>query len=63
MSGDDEGQVSEVQKMDPADADTPISDSQAVDGQPDGPSDDVQEGARGPNAKTGRVGRGEDSKR
>lgn len=61
MSGDDKGQVSEVQRMDPADADTPISDSQAVAGQPDGPSGEVQEGPTGPNAKTGKAGRDEDS--
>ncbi|WP_299442503.1 hypothetical protein [uncultured Phycicoccus sp.] len=51
MSGDDEGQVSEVQQMPVEDADTPISDDQAVAGQPDGESGEVQEGPTGPNAK------------
>ncbi len=46
----DEGQVSETQKLDPRDADTPISDDQAVAGQPDGESGRVQEGPTGPNA-------------
>ncbi len=50
-SADSGGQVSEVQKMDPQDADTPISDSQAVAGQPDVESGDVQEGPAGPNAR------------
>ncbi|NHA68802.1 hypothetical protein [Phycicoccus flavus] len=48
---DDEGQVSEVQQMDTAEADTPISDSQSVNGQPDSDSGEVQEGPAGPNAK------------
>lgn len=46
----DEGQVSEVASMDPAEADTPISDDQAVAGNPDGESGEVQEGTTGPNA-------------
>ncbi len=45
-NNDDEGQVSEVSGMDPADADTPISDSQGVAGNPDAP--DI--GEAGPNA-------------
>lgn len=48
---DDEGQVSEVQQMRPEDADTAISDDQAVAGQPDGESGEVQEGPTGPNAR------------
>lgn len=51
MTGDDEGQVSETQRMDPQDADTPISDDQSVAGQPDGESGSVQEGPTGPNAR------------
>lgn len=51
MSADEQGQVSEVQRMDPRDADTPISDDQAVAGQPDGESGSVQEGPTGPNAR------------
>jgi hypothetical protein len=59
MSGDEDGQVSEVQKMDQGDEDTPISDSQAVAGQPDAESGDTQEGPTGPNARTGRTARDE----
>lgn len=51
MARDDEGQLSEVQRMSPEDADTPISDDQAVAGQPDGESGRAQEGPTGPNAK------------
>jgi hypothetical protein len=51
MSEHEDGQVSEVQSMDPADADTPVSDSQAVAGQPNDESGDVQEGPTGPNAR------------
>lgn len=51
MSADGEGQVSEVQQMPPEEADTPISDDQAVAGQPDGESGEVQEGPTGPNAR------------
>lgn len=50
MGKDDEGQVSEVQQMPAEDADTEISDDQAVAGQPDGESGEVQEGPTGPNA-------------
>lgn len=48
---DDGGQVSEVQQMHPDEAGTPISDDQAVAGQPDGESGEVQEGPTGPNAR------------
>ncbi|PKW27098.1 hypothetical protein [Phycicoccus duodecadis] len=55
MSADEgevsEGQVSEVQQMPESEADTPISDDQAVAGQPDGESGEVQEGPAGPNAR------------
>ncbi len=57
---DSGGQVSEVQKMDPQDANTPISDSQGVAGQPDAESGDVQEGPAGPNAKIDRERQQED---
>ncbi|HMM93928.1 hypothetical protein [Phycicoccus sp.] len=50
MSGDEGGQVSEVQRMDDGDADTPVSDDQAVAGQPDAESGTVQEGPAGPDA-------------
>lgn len=43
-------QVSEVASMDPAAADTPISDDQAVAGYPDSESGSPDEGAAGPNA-------------
>ncbi|WP_193608821.1 hypothetical protein [Nocardioides lijunqiniae] len=46
----DEGQVSEVASMDPAVADVPISDDQAVAGNPDDQSGEAQEGTAGPNA-------------
>ncbi len=51
MSGEDEGQVSEVQRMTQEGAGTPVSDDQAVAGQPDGESGDVQEGPTGPDAE------------
>ncbi|QCW50067.1 hypothetical protein FE634_06000 [Nocardioides dongxiaopingii] len=47
--GDDDGQVSQVQKMDADDADTPIDDSQGVAGNPDAPAPDELKEA-GPNA-------------
>ena len=47
---DQDGQVSEVASMDPAAADTPISDDQAVAGYPDSESGHAQEGESGPNA-------------
>ncbi|HJQ04222.1 MAG TPA: hypothetical protein VJ872_02175 [Nocardioides sp.] len=43
-----EGQVSEVSRMDPAEADTPIPPSDATAGSGD---PDAQEGEAGPNAK------------
>lgn len=48
-SGDqDEGQVSEVTNLDPERADTPISDTEQIGGQPD---DEAQEGEEtGPDA-------------
>ncbi len=52
-ASDQGGQVSEVVRMDPAESDTPISDSQAVAGQPDGESGQVDEGPTGPNARSG----------
>ena len=51
MGRDDDGQVSEVQQMDEQAADTPISDDQAVAGQPAGESGLAQEGPTGPNAE------------
>ncbi|TIC81733.1 hypothetical protein [Nocardioides sp. GY 10127] len=48
-----DGQVSEVGALDPADADTPISDDQSVAGQPDGESGTVDEGPTGPNSRAG----------
>ncbi|MGA8255094.1 MAG: hypothetical protein WB767_00815 [Nocardioides sp.] len=48
--GDDGGTVSEVASMDPAEADTPISDDQAVAGYPPSESGMPDEGAAGPNA-------------
>jgi hypothetical protein len=47
---DDDAQVSEVASMDPKVADVPISDDQAVAGNPDDESGDAQEGTAGPNA-------------
>lgn len=45
-----EGQVSEVSGMDPADADTPIAPDQATAGYPDSESGKPEEGEAGPNA-------------
>ena len=45
------GQVSEVGNL--SRADEPISDDQAVAGQPDGESGKVDEGPTGPNARAG----------
>ncbi len=47
---DQDGQVSEVTSMDPAEADTPISDDQAVAGYPDSESGRPDAGEAGPNA-------------
>jgi hypothetical protein len=49
-STQDEGQVSEVASLDPDAADVPISDDQAVAGNPDDQSGEVQEGTAGPDA-------------
>lgn len=50
---DQAGQVSEVQRMDPADAETPISDDQSVAGSPSDESGDADEGPTGPNSRAG----------
>ena len=49
------GQLSEVASLDPGAADTPISDADAVAGQPDQESGEVQEEVKeaGPNARSG----------
>jgi hypothetical protein len=47
---DQDGQVSEVGGLDPADADTPIQPDQSVAGAPEGESGEVDEGPQGPNA-------------
>lgn len=44
------GTVSEVASLDPDEADTPISDDQAVAGYPPSESGEPDEGAAGPNA-------------
>ena len=50
----DEGQVSEVARLDPEEADTPIADSEHVAGYPDSESGQPDEGEEtGPNAHTG----------
>lgn len=50
----DEGQVSEVVRLDPEAADTPISDSEHVAGYPDSESGAPDEGREtGPDARTG----------
>ncbi len=51
MSDDTNGQVSEVSRLDPADADTPISDDQYVSGNPDAEPDEADPGQAGPNSK------------
>ena len=57
-----EGQVSEVERLDPADADTPISDGDATSGYPGDESGEAQEPEEsGPNANPHRdqdTGRG-----
>lgn len=54
MSEQSDGEVSEVTSLDPDSADTPISDSDHVAGQPDQESGDPQEGDEtGPDAATG----------
>jgi hypothetical protein len=47
---DRDGQVSEVASMDPAEADTPISDDQAVAGYPDSESGRPDANEAGPDA-------------
>ncbi len=47
----EQGQVSEVQSLEGADE--PISDDQAVAGQPDAESGEVDEGPTGPNSRAG----------
>lgn len=48
------GEVSEVASLDPAAADVPISDDQAVAGYPDSESGQPDEGPTGPNANTNK---------
>ena len=53
-SEQDSGQVSEVGRLDPERADTPISDNDAVAGYPESESGMPDEGEEtGPNARTG----------
>jgi len=47
---DQEGQVSEVSGMDPADRDTPVAPEDATAGYPDSESGEPDEGAAGPEA-------------
>ena len=47
---DQDGQVSEVGRMDPDQADTPIQPDQSVAGAPEGESGEVDEGPQGPDA-------------
>lgn len=46
----DQGQVSDVSGMDPAESDTPISPEESTAGAPDGESGEADEGAAGPEA-------------
>jgi len=48
------GELSEVSSLDPAAADVPISDDQAVAGYPDSESGQPDEGPTGPNANTNK---------
>ena len=52
--GNGSGEVSEVTSLDPAMADVPISDDQAVAGYPDSESGQPDEGPSGPNANTNK---------
>jgi len=52
--GAESGEVSEVTSLDPAAADVPISDDQAVAGYPDSESGQPDEGPTGPNANTNK---------
>ena len=51
---DGSGELSEVTSLDPAAADVPISDDQAVAGYPDSESGQPDEGPTGPNANTNK---------
>ncbi|QIK75807.1 hypothetical protein [Nocardioides piscis] len=50
MSESQQGEVSEVSGMDPADAETPISPGDATSGAPEGESGQPDSGPAGPNA-------------
>jgi hypothetical protein len=52
--GSESGEVSGVTSLDPAAADVPISDDQAVAGYPDSESGQPDEGPTGPNANTNK---------
>ena len=52
--GSGSGEVSEVTSLDPAMADLPIADDQAVAGYPDSESGRPDEGPAGPNANTNK---------
>ena len=52
--GAESGELSEVSSLDPAAADVPISDDQAVAGYPDSESGQPDEGPTGPNANTNK---------
>ncbi|WP_323791499.1 hypothetical protein [Nocardioides sp.] len=58
---DQKGQVSEVSGMDPAEADTPVSDDQSVAGSPSDESGEVDAGITGPNSKGGAEVNGGDT--
>lgn len=49
----EDGQLSEVVRLDPEEADLPIFPDQAVAGSPEGESGRPDEGRAGPNARTG----------
>lgn len=50
-SHEQDGQVSEVQRLEETEADTPIQPDQSVAGAPDAESGEVDEGPQGPNAR------------
>lgn len=54
MSSQDSGEVSEVNSLEAADPETPISPDQAVAGAPEGESGQPDEGPAGPNANTNK---------
>ena len=56
-----QGQVSEVSGMDPAEADTPVSDDQSVAGSPSDESGEVDAGITGPNSQGGAEVNGGDT--